>query len=76
MGEAARRGTRDERIAQAQERERAAKEARAAEARAWWESLTEEERAAKRDEWATQDAKRDRTRAMLAAMQLAARRGI
>jgi hypothetical protein len=48
MGAAKQRGTREERIAQAVERDREAKEARIAAERARWEALTPEQREAER----------------------------
>lgn len=44
MGEAKRRGTREQRMAQSIERQRVQNERRRQEARDWWESLTPEEK--------------------------------
>lgn len=49
MGEAKRRGTREQRIVQSRERAAAEKESKRAEAQAWWDSLTDEQKAEEKE---------------------------
>lgn len=49
MGEAKRRGTREERIVQSRERAAAEKERKHAEAQAWWDGLTDEQKAEEKE---------------------------
>jgi hypothetical protein len=49
MGEAKRRGTYEQRVAQSRERAAAEKERKRAEAQAWWDGLTDEQKAAEKE---------------------------
>lgn len=49
MGEAKRRGTYEQRVTQSRERAAAEKERKRAEAQAWWDSLTDEQKAAEKE---------------------------
>lgn len=66
MGRAKERGTLEERIAQSRANTAAEKERRKAEAKEWWDSLTEEEKTIQREKWAKQDKASARARSIMA----------
>lgn len=66
MGRAKERGTREERIAQSIANKAAEIERKKVEAKAWWDSLTKDEKEAQREKWAKQDKASAQARAIMA----------
>jgi hypothetical protein len=68
MGDANRRGTREDRIVQIIARKALAEEAKKEEARQWWAGLTDEEKEAQRKKWREDDKRKTNARMTLAVM--------
>lgn len=69
MGRAKERGTLEERIAQSRANAIAKEERRKAEAKEWWDSLTDEEKEEQRKKWAEQRKKVNEFHTMMAIAQ-------